>query len=122
MTHLLESNSKPKDIPVVLPLFQGTRADPTLTGSVLGLTGNNFTPLHFTWGVMYGMAKELYDMYNCFLQGGGTSGKLFGAGNGLRKNAFLCGIFEELFEQKLTLSTMDEEAACGAAYFASISL
>ena len=48
------------DFPAVSTLFQGTRKDPTLRGSISGLSTENFTPQHLIHGVMHGMADELF--------------------------------------------------------------
>lgn len=119
MNELLEKNPLPEELPVVSPLFQGTRLDPTLRGSIENLSPENFTPLHLTYALLQGMAGELHEMYSRYLCSGGTTGKLFGSGNGLRKNRTLCEAFERLFGQSLTLSEAQEEAACGAAQFAA---
>lgn len=122
MNTMLEDSPLPDDLPAVSPLFQGTRLEPDLRGSIESLSVDNFTPLHLTQGLLQGMAGELHDMYLRYLQAGGTPGTLFGSGNGLRKNRSLCAAFERLFGQPLLLSSMQEEAACGAAQFASDAL
>lgn len=119
MNEMLEKNQLPEELPAVSPLFQGTRLDPSLRGTIENLSTENFTPLHLTYGLLQGMAGELYEMYCRYLHSGGTAGKLFGSGNGLRKNRTLCEAFERLFGQPLTLSEAQEEAACGAAQFAA---
>lgn len=119
MAQLLESAPLPEDIPQITPLFQGTRADPSLRGSITGVSTENFTPLHFIYGMMDGMADELHQMYvRCRAAGVGPA-TLIGSGNGLRRNPALCRRFEECFRQRLCLSENNEEAACGAAGFAA---
>ena len=104
----------------VTTLFQGTRKDPTLRGSIQHIGADNFTPAHFIHGVMQGMADELYAMYDGYLALGGTPpAAMVGSGNGLRKNPHLCRIFEKTFGVPLVLSQNDEEAACGAAIYAA---
>ena len=122
MRRMVEENALPNDLPLVSPLFQGTRLDPDLRGRIENLSTDNFTPLHLTCGLLQGMAGELHDMYRRYLDAGGSTGTLFGSGNGLRKNPALCAAFERLFGQPLTLSSMQEEAACGAAQFAAGAL
>lgn len=119
MGKLLSENPKPENIPQVTPLFQGTRENPGLRGSITDISTENFTPLHFTWGVLEGMAEELYDMYRRYLESGGKPAALIGSGNGLRKNPFLKACFEERFQMPVTLSQCEEEAATGAALFAA---
>ena len=119
MSALLSETEKPADLPVVNPLFQGTRQDPTLRGSITGLSTENFTPLHLIWGMMEGMAGELHDMYLHYRNAGGQDVALIGSGNGLRKNIHLQNCFSERFGQQLILSECNEEAATGAAQFAA---
>lgn len=117
MARLL-AQGKPADLPRLMPLFQGTRADPSLRGSITGLSTENFTPRHLLWAMLEGMAEELAGMYRSYLASCGTNAPLIGSGNGLRKNPFLQRCFTEAFGCPLTLSDCTEEAACGAALFA----
>ena len=119
MAALLEGSEKPGDVPVVTPLFQGTRQDPSLRGSLSGLSTENFTPLHLIWGMMEGMTDELYQMYRLYLASGGKPVALMGSGNGLRKNKYLQRCFSDAFGQALVMSQCNEEAATGAAVFAA---
>ena len=119
MARLLDENPRPDDVPAVCTLFEGTRADSSLTGSISGLTTHNFTPLHLIYGVMDGMADELHRMYTAYRQAGGTPKRLIGSGNGLRQNRYLQQRFESAFGCPLTLSDGREEAAAGAAQFAA---
>ena len=120
MERLLDANDVPVDCPAVSTLFQGTRKDPSLRGSITGLSADNFTPLHLLYGVMQGMADELYGMYRGYLElGGKTPATMIGSGNGLRKNKHLRRIMEETFGCPLILSENMEEAACGAAIYAA---
>lgn len=119
MAALLGSSEKPENLPEVIPLFQGTRQNPQLRGSIQNLDTENFTPLHLIWGMMQGMAQELYRMYECYRNAGGQQAELIGSGNGLRKNLYLQKCFEEVFKLPLIMSESREEAACGAAVFAA---
>ena len=120
MTRMLEENETVSNYPTAVTLFQGTRKDPSLRGSVSGIGTENFTPLHFTYSIMHGMADELYDMYRGYLDMGGKAPvAMIGSGNGLRRNKHLCRIFEDTFSCPLILSQNDEEAACGAAIYAA---
>lgn len=119
MERLLENSARPENIPTVLPLFEGTRQDSTQTGSITGLTAENFTPLHLIYGMMEGMARELHQMYEAYRTAGGTPKTLIGSGGGLRNNRFLCESFSKAFGSEITLSDGREEAACGAALYAA---
>ena len=118
MEQLLSHKEKPDDLPVLTPLFQGTRSDPHLRGSITGISPENFTPLHFVWAMLEGMAEEVFTMYQTYLSSGGKPATLIGSGNGLRKNKYLRQCISEKFDLPLQLSSCVEEAATGAALFA----
>ena len=96
----------------VSTLFEGTRDNPSLRGSVCGIGLDNFTPGHLIWGTLHSIADELYDMYTA---AGEKKSILVGSGNGLRKNPALQSIFEQTFGMKLLTPQHKEEAAFGAA-------
>lgn len=100
----------------VATLFNGTRVNPLLRGSITNISEDNFTPEGLVYGVLDGMAQELYDMF-CLIQDGiGVEAKhLIASGNGLRRNEILRGIFSEKFGADVTLALYEEEAACGVA-------
>jgi len=120
MEAMLERNTMPENLPVITTLFSGTRENPSLRGSITGLSDENFTPLHFIYGMMYGIADELYGMYEKYIAAGGERVDLIGSGNGLRKNRYLKRCFEEKFAQPLNMSNCEEEAAAGAAVYTGI--
>lgn len=120
MAKALESSGPLKDYPETVTLFQGTRTNPNLRGSIRNLGADNFTPQHFIYGVMHGMAHELYSMYEAYLATGSKPPvAMIGSGNGLRMNIHLCKVFEDTFGLPLILSENNEEAACGAAIYAA---
>ena len=82
--------------------FDGTRVSPELGGSITNLFSDNFTPESFTYGVLEGMSRELYNMYQTIHNGTDIEVKhITGSGNGLRKNKVLCEIVEEMFGHSL---------------------
>jgi sedoheptulokinase len=97
--------------------FAGTRSDVLVKGSVSGITVDNFTPSALTRGVLFGMIKELYDMYK---HGGKSAEKLVCSGNGMRKNAPLRRITSEMFGCEIKIPLYAEEASFGAALAASV--
>ena len=99
---------------VVDTRFRGTRANPSISGSITNLTEDALHPQHLILGFMEGMAQELYDFYQEFSTEE-NSFALIGSGNGLRKNPLLCRICSDLFDKALALSELPEEAACGSA-------
>lgn len=105
--------------PVITPLFQGTRSEPSARGSITGLSPDNFTPIAFMQGMAQGMAKELLEMFERYLAAGGSTLPLYGSGNGLRLNRHLRAAVEQSFGLPLHLAENKEEAACGAALFAA---
>lgn len=97
-------------------IFNGTRANPEQRGSIVNLSADNFTPEAFSYGILEGMSRELYVMYQTIHTGTAMKiERMIGAGNGLRKNPVLCEIIEEMFRTKLKLAEHEEEAAAGAA-------
>ena len=111
---------EPGDPLSVSPLFCGTRMDPSLRGSVTGISDTNLTPGGLILGTLRGMADELYGYYS-----GMTSvhpDRIVGSGNGLRKNPVLQKLVAERFGAPLELAPFEEEAACGAAISAAMGL
>lgn len=98
--------------------FAGTRLNPAVTGSISGITTENFTPESLTYGVLCGMADELLDMYR---QMNVKKSGIVGSGNGIRKNKALVKIFEEKLAAKMKIPKHVEEAAVGAAMFAMVA-
>lgn len=103
--------------------FSGTREDPDETGSVSGISIDNFAPAAFIRGVLNGMAEELHQLYRVITRNTGLKGdKLVASGNGVRKNEVLQAILAQRFEMKLSVVEHEEEAAAGAALTALFAL
>lgn len=116
LTDLAEKGRKEKDRMRVCTAFHGTRVNPDLRGSITNLSEDNFTPEGLTYGVLEGMARELYDMYCLMREGTDLKAEaLVASGNGLRMNPVLQEICKSMFGADLTLAPYKEEAACGAA-------
>ena len=98
--------------------FAGTRSNADISGSISGVTTENFTPSALTSGVLGGMVSELFEMYELM---NATKSGIVGSGNGIRKNPALVKAFEEKFQMKMNIPNHIEEAAFGAALFALIS-
>jgi len=105
------------------PLFAGTRMDPTVRGSVEGLSPQNFTARHIARAVLEGMASSLREGY-AVIEGitGRAQTRLIAAGNGLRENPLLSQIVSERFGLAMEFTTHREEAAYGAALIAARAL
>ena len=99
--------------------FDGTRSNSDITGSITGITVNNLTPPDLTFGVLCGMIDELYGMY---LTMGEKRCGIVASGNGIRKNKALARIASRIFSAPLRIPAHLEEAACGAAFFALVSI
>jgi sedoheptulokinase len=102
--------------PTVRPHFLGERHDPSLRGSVEGLTMDNLAVGPIARGLAGGIAANLKGM----LPAGALAGRLrvVGSGNALRRSALLRSAVEEAFGLPLRMSEGAEEAAAGAAKLA----
>lgn len=124
MERLLAQSAPVTDFPRFQTTFAGTRQNPAQQGAITGIHTGNFTPLHWIYGMMYGMTDELYQLFldGCDEGVAHVPEALYGAGNGLRKNRFLRAIVEERFSCPMLLSPYEEEAACGAALYMQAQL
>ena len=103
------------------PRFSGTRLDPTVRGSITGLSPQNFTARHLARAVLEGMGRSLYDGFKDIH--GVTHHSptmLVAAGNGLRENPLLAEIVSQAFGLSLLFTEHREEAAFGASLVASV--
>lgn len=98
--------------------FRGQRHNPASTGSILGITTENFTPGQLILGFLYGMCRELYDLLKEELPGKQT---IVASGNAIQRIAVLKDILEEMFGLPVLISGASEEAALGAALFGAVS-
>lgn len=103
-------------------LFCGTRENPSDRAKVENLGVDNFTPGHFVYGVMNGMADELHEMYKSGLSVCEERPcTLIASGNGIRKNKTLQRIVSEYFGMEIKIPKHKEEAAYGSAIFSLTS-
>ncbi len=98
--------------------FCGTRNDPSVRGSILNISEDNFTAADLAYSVLEGMSLELYDMYK---NGRKNVKKLVCSGNGIRKNSALRRIVSEMFACEIKIPFYAEEASYGAALAASVA-
>lgn len=101
--------------------FSGTRQDPSCTGSVSGITVNNFRPGHLALGVLKGICEELYQHYEALPEASKDAAFFVGSGNGVRMNPLLQKICSERFGMELKIPKYSEEAAYGSALFALLA-
>lgn len=118
----LEENEKIENPIEFSTLFCGTRENPDERASITSLGLDNFTPGHFIYGVMHGMADELYSMYEKGISVCDERPcQLIASGNGIRKNVALQRIVSEIFKMELKIPKHKEEAAYGSAIFSLTS-
>lgn len=98
--------------------FCGTRNDPSVRGSIMNISEDNFTAADLAYSVLNGMSEELYSMYK---NGGMKAKELVCSGNGIRKNAALRRIVSEMFGCDIKIPFYAEEASYGAALSASVA-
>lgn len=94
--------------------FSGTRKNHALTGSLTGITTENFTPGEVRHAFLQGIIGELFSMYR---EMGVSKSSLVGSGNGIRKNKALIHEAEQAFDATMQIPIHMEEAAFGAALF-----
>jgi len=104
------------------PRFAGTRLDPTVRGSMTGLSPQNFTAAHLARAVLEGMSRSLHEGFLAIQKITEQSpGALIAAGNGLRENQLLSQIVSQAFGLPMTFTKHREEAAYGASIVASVA-
>ena len=97
--------------------FCGTRNDPSLRGSISGISEELFTPEAMIAGTLWGMASELYDMFREMPHSHIST--LVVSGNAVRKNPSFQQMLKEVFGMNVSVPVHREEAAFGAALFAA---
>lgn len=117
---LLASGCEPENPLIADTRFSGTRDDPSLTGSIQGITTENFTPDRLIYAVLHGMVDELYTMYEKCRDG--ERKYVVASGNGVRKNKALQRIITNTFGMELLIPSHHEEAAFGSAVYALSAL
>lgn len=118
----LENTSEVENPIIFSTLFCGTRENPEKRAGIENLGLDNFTPGHFVYGVMYGMAEELSEMYKSGLSVCEERPRqLIASGNGIRKNKTLQRIVSDIFGMEMKIPVHKEEAAYGSAIFSLTS-
>lgn len=102
--------------------FSGTRSNPKERGSISGIGAENFHPGAMTLGMLQGIVEELYSMYEEMNRMTGHKAvNMVGSGNGIRKNALMRKLAEEIFRMRIVIPACEEEAAYGAALQSLVS-
>ena len=99
--------------------FCGMRTDPMRRGLIENIDLNNFTPSALILGVINGMCDELYNLY---LEGQLKKSHIVASGGAIRKNHILHKVLEDKFGMTVSISSVKEEAATGAALFSAYSI
>ncbi len=103
--------------------FTGTRSDPAKRGSIHGISEENFCAGAFTAGVITGILRELYVMYDEMTRLTGRHAKiLVCSGNGMHKNTLMQRLAGRMFGMSVDIPDFTEEAACGTALCAMESV
>ena len=96
-------------------LFEGTRRNPNLRGSIKNISISNFTPQNLIFGFFNGVSNELQYYFESVPESiKNKKTKLIGSGNAIRKNSLLCRVLEKNFGYKILIPKNKEEAAFGA--------
>lgn len=101
----------------VSTLFKGTRQNPAERGGIYGVGEENFTPDRLILGTICGMVNELHGMY---LEANEEKRVLVASGNAVQKGRVLRAVLCDKFATKPNLPLNKEEAATGAAMYASL--
>ena len=96
--------------------FCGTRTDPTCRGSIENIDLQNFKPSALVLGVINGMCEELYKLYQI---GHIRKSHIVASGGAVRKNDVLRKVLEDKFVMSVSVNSVKEEAATGAALFSA---
>lgn len=122
MMERLMERGEPSECLRVSTCFSGTRSEPEKKGSIENIGVSNFTPEALVFGVLEGMADELYGMYRRIDRGiGEPKSIIVASGNGIRRNCRLQEIMGKKFGMLVKLAKNEEEAASGAAFAGMIA-
>ena len=102
----------------VKTLFNGKRSDPFVTGSVTGITSENFTPGNLALGFIHGICNELYEYFIADLVG---KNRVVASGNAIQKMPVFRKVIGDMFSLPVAVSAVSEEASVGTALFSAVS-
>ncbi len=111
------------DVMTASALFTGSREHPNARGEFSGITPGNFTPGSMALAVFRSMASELAASYRSAVKlGARPRSKVVGSGNGLRLNETLRRCLEDAFGGPISIGSVAEEAAVGAALTGAVAV
>ena len=99
--------------------FFGKRSDPDKRGMIKGIDRQNFNPKSLVLGVLKGMCNELYDLYE---EIGEKRSKVIASGGAVKKIGILKNLIAECFDMRVSVNSVEEEAATGAALFSAYAV
>ena len=102
----------------IAPDFFGTRVHPGEFGSITGITATNFTLANVARAMANGIVENLFAPMPEYVIH--SRSRIVGSGNGLAKCAAVRRALEERCKLPLVMPQVREEAATGAALFASM--
>ena len=111
-----ESGEKPLSVNTA---FCGKRSDSLCRGSIENIELSGFTPSALILGVINGICDELYGLYRA---GGIEKSHIVASGGAIRKNNVLRMVLEDKFGMPVSVSSVKEEAATGAALYSAYAL
>ena len=96
--------------------FCGKRSDPNKRGSIKMIDRHNFTPSSLILGVLKGMCKELYELYEKFPE---KKSHIVASGGAVRNNQVVKQLIAEIFGMDASVGENQEEASMGVALFSA---
>ncbi len=99
--------------------FLGKRSNPDARGSIEKIGRQNFTPSALVIGVLKGMCNELYGLYEDFEN---KKTRIVASGGAIKRNETLRKLMEDRFGMSVSINTVGEEAATGAALFSALAI
>jgi len=119
----LNSLERPRHPLSVDTRFAGTRGNPAIRGSIMGIGLDNFTLSHLYWGFATGVIDELIEMLGSFVSVlEPTESYIAISGNALERSVALRTILADRLGRPLRWPDQSEAAARGAAILAAAAL
>ena len=116
------------------PYFYGTRSNPDLRGKIEQIDADNLKAEPLIYAFVQAISGELKELLTSAANAGyfadfggansetmdtkGNGLRIIASGNAIRRNPLIRRMIERDFEAKLLISELQEEAACGAAWYA----
>lgn len=107
--------------PEVVPTFSGTRDDPETTGSITGITLDNFTPGTLAWSTAGGIIGELYAYVAPWEQKLAHLKRIVATGNLVNRNPLFVPLLEAVFRREVVVRGSSNPAAMGTALYGAVA-